>query len=216
MKATKQERQTRLEPLRDRKEQIVQKALELFVSGGYEQTSVEDITEACNMSKGNFYNYFDSKEDLVYLIREGTVQELNEEIIALEQRLGEVGPTEALRYYFKAYIWTVDKHQNAYNFLNHVVIRLGREGRRKLLQGSIDVQGLFERLLLAGIGKGVFKSVDVKLTAHNIAHLGAAWAHNRWHLRRFLNLDEYTRQQTQFVLDAILAKVASESVAEKS
>jgi AcrR family transcriptional regulator len=32
---------------------------------GYENVAVEDITKACGVAKGTFYNYFAQKQDLV-------------------------------------------------------------------------------------------------------------------------------------------------------
>lgn len=48
-----------------RKDQILMTALELFGSKGYQNTSISDITQKANLSKGSLYNYFESKEELL-------------------------------------------------------------------------------------------------------------------------------------------------------
>ncbi len=40
-------------------------ALRLFAQRGMAETSVEDITEAADVGKGTFFNYFPSKEHLL-------------------------------------------------------------------------------------------------------------------------------------------------------
>jgi AcrR family transcriptional regulator len=44
---------------------ILDAALELFGTTGYENTSMAQIAKKANISKGLIYNYFDSKEDLL-------------------------------------------------------------------------------------------------------------------------------------------------------
>lgn len=53
-----------------RKVLIIEKASELFAENGFEATSVQDITDACGISKGAFYLSFKSKEALLFAIFE--------------------------------------------------------------------------------------------------------------------------------------------------
>lgn len=48
------------------KEKIVHESLKLFSLKGFLSTSIHDILEASNTSKGGFYNHFTSKEDLFF------------------------------------------------------------------------------------------------------------------------------------------------------
>jgi AcrR family transcriptional regulator len=55
---------------RERKKQetydrLFNSAIRLFQTQGYEQTSVEQITQQADVGKGTFYNYFESKEAVV-------------------------------------------------------------------------------------------------------------------------------------------------------
>jgi TetR/AcrR family transcriptional regulator, transcriptional repressor for nem operon len=49
---------------RTSKEKLVRAARHLMLAQGYPVTSVDDIIEAAGVSKGSFYHYFDSKEEL--------------------------------------------------------------------------------------------------------------------------------------------------------
>ena len=55
------------ESLRD---QIVNASLKLFLEKGYQATTIQEIIDAANCSKGGFYHHFVSKEDLLYLIHD--------------------------------------------------------------------------------------------------------------------------------------------------
>ena len=49
----------------DRKKLILDVSLKLFAEKGYENTSISQITKEAGISKGLFYNYFESKEQLM-------------------------------------------------------------------------------------------------------------------------------------------------------
>lgn len=46
-------------------EKLYTAALELFTEQGYEETSIEDITERADVARGTFFNYFDKKEEVI-------------------------------------------------------------------------------------------------------------------------------------------------------
>ena len=48
------------------KERIIHESLKLFSLKGFLSTSINDILEAANTSKGGFYNHFASKESLLF------------------------------------------------------------------------------------------------------------------------------------------------------
>ena len=50
---------------RNTKSRIVSAAWKLFYEQGYENTTIEDIIEESETSKGSFYHYFDSKDALL-------------------------------------------------------------------------------------------------------------------------------------------------------
>ena len=49
----------------NKKQLIMEKALELFANQGFEATSVQQITDYCGISKGAFYLSFKSKDELI-------------------------------------------------------------------------------------------------------------------------------------------------------
>jgi AcrR family transcriptional regulator len=58
-----------------RRREILVAARELFVSKGYEQTSVNDILKVVDIAKGTFYYYFSSKEEVLEAIILDIVEE---------------------------------------------------------------------------------------------------------------------------------------------
>ncbi len=50
------------------KQKIINKSLQLFSVKGYYNTSINDILEATNLTKGGLYGHFKSKEDIWYAV----------------------------------------------------------------------------------------------------------------------------------------------------
>ncbi len=61
---------------RQTRERIEAAALRLFLERGFEATTIEDITEAADVSKRSFFDYFPSKEEVVAAWQDGFAREL--------------------------------------------------------------------------------------------------------------------------------------------
>jgi len=59
---------------------IADEATNLFANMGYVDFKVEDLAKKCNMSKGSMYNYFNSKDDIVFFIIQNEQQRYDDEI----------------------------------------------------------------------------------------------------------------------------------------
>lgn len=82
------------------KERIYQAAIKLLESDGFENIRIEDICRDAGVSVGSFYNYFNSKNEILELIfkqaDEYFLQRVNKNILPLE-------PKAALHNFFEAY-----------------------------------------------------------------------------------------------------------------
>jgi AcrR family transcriptional regulator len=60
------------------KESIIKHAIALFKQKGYENVTVEEITAACGIAKGTFFNYFPKKEQILLHITDTYMDRLHE------------------------------------------------------------------------------------------------------------------------------------------
>jgi len=97
-----------------KRKKIVDKAWELFAKNGYEETKVEDITKDLGISKGSFYTYFATKDELLYEVLEKIKKEAigNLENINVDQM-----PEKVLEDYAKA------KMNHAVKILNNMKLK---------------------------------------------------------------------------------------------
>ena len=75
------------------RERIFSAALRLFAERGYLETTVEDITEAADVGKGTFFNYFPTKEHVLATYGEERVANVQR---ALEKARAGKGPVLAV------------------------------------------------------------------------------------------------------------------------
>jgi DNA-binding transcriptional regulator YbjK len=57
---------------RNRSDEILQAAIEIFHQKGYAAASIQDVADTVGVLKGSLYHYIDSKEDLLARIFEGS------------------------------------------------------------------------------------------------------------------------------------------------
>ena len=67
------------------RERLFRSALSLFASKGYAETTVWDITEAADVGKGTFFNYFPSKEHILMAFGEMQLGRLEAVVCEAEQ-----------------------------------------------------------------------------------------------------------------------------------
>jgi len=77
--------------MNDRKQEVILAAQHLFMEKGFTATSIQDILDASNISKGTFYNYFSSKNECLIAILEHGHDEIT---IRRRALLSEASPAD--------------------------------------------------------------------------------------------------------------------------
>src|SRR5579871_5005622 len=75
----------------ERRERLFRAALEVFAKKGFAETTVEDITNAADLGKGTFFNYFPSKDHILLAFGEMQLAKL-QSAIEEARRTGESMP----------------------------------------------------------------------------------------------------------------------------
>ncbi len=101
----------RAEKARETHQRIAGNAVRLFLERGYEETTIEAITQAAQVSRRTFFHYFESKLAVLQAVEEGMEDEFRQEIFAVPL---EIPPIEAVR---RALLGTIARYYNT----DHVV-----------------------------------------------------------------------------------------------
>lgn len=130
----------------DTRERIFRAALKLFAERGFLETTIEDITEAADVGKGTFFNYFPSKEHVLQAF--GEIQRGKIEAALVEARSGQTPFSTLFRRMGDALL---EEPGRSPAFLRSVMIaNLSRDSVRKHMCGNLALgrQKLAEFLAL--------------------------------------------------------------------
>ncbi len=113
---------SQFEELREQsRQQIKQAALELFAKSSYANTSMAQVAKEAGVSKGLIYNYFDSKQDLLFALVEEQVAEGE---ALMEQFLETISdPLEQLIALTKATVQMVLQDINYWRFMTSLAFQ---------------------------------------------------------------------------------------------
>ena len=78
-------------------EQIIAVSSQLFVEKGYEQTSIQDILDALDLSKGGLYHHFKSKEEILEAVMHKRAQYVIDRLYTIIQNTEAENAKEKLK-----------------------------------------------------------------------------------------------------------------------
>lgn len=87
--------------VKDRKELIIYKALELYLINGYENVSITDLQSALDMGRGTMYYHFKNKDEIYVEIVNRFFLRPKQEMLRLKENIRVPDMIEALLRYFK-------------------------------------------------------------------------------------------------------------------
>src|SRR5437763_1128779 len=85
-----------------RREEILDRAVEMFAQHGFRETDLQWVAKACGVSKGTIYHYFISKEELFLTAVRRGVKRLHETIDAAKFAMTD--PVERIERAVEAYL----------------------------------------------------------------------------------------------------------------
>ncbi|GFI02622.1 MAG: TetR/AcrR family transcriptional regulator [Lachnospiraceae bacterium] len=154
-----------------KKKYIVEKAREVFLEKGFKEVTMKDIVEACDISRGGLYLYFQN------------TKELFEEVLKFEQEdtddvfdrniTKEATPSDILALFLKEQKKEILSKKPSLNvaiyeyFFRHKV-----PSKDNLLKKQFDgAVYVIEKLIQAGIQSGEFYCEDPRGAARNIMYV---------------------------------------------
>jgi AcrR family transcriptional regulator len=134
---------------------ILKEAVRLFAEHGFDVTSVQDIVNAAHVTKGAFYYYFTSKNDLLYEIHQGFMAVANrhaEEILA-----ENLPPEETLRTMIATLIQGIANFQAEVTVFFREMHRLSPEHRSAMRTERNRYEAFFGSVIERGQAEGSFR-----------------------------------------------------------
>lgn len=152
---------------RDRREEVVRVARNLFARYGLEKTTIEDIAKKIKVRKGAIYYYFKKKEDIFAVVIKREVQIL-EDLILNVLKEGKT-TQEKLKLFAKTRMRYVKEKTDEFvsireEYLVHYAFIESQ--RQDYLKWEIDT---IKKILKEGVSRGEIIDINTGLVAESIA-----------------------------------------------
>jgi AcrR family transcriptional regulator len=189
------------ELVKQRRRQIVDAAVSLFIRHGYHKTTTRALAKETGLSIGSLYEYVSSKDDVLYLVCIAIHSEVEEGIKEAMTRAshGREALTEIIREYFHV----CNRMSDHILLMYQVTHFLPEKWQKKVLETEIRITNLFVEAIRKLNESGVLRRIDedtIDLIGHNISVLGQTWAFRRWYFAKRFTLDQYIEYQTAFIM----------------
>lgn len=147
------------------RERLFRSALRLFAQKGFAETTVEDITEAADVGKGTFFNYFPSKDHILLAFSDMQLGKLEEAVAGLRASLRP----------FRDFLETLTARMTEEPLRNPGMIRALLQGylsstevREVMVRKQVRAHQLHTQMVELGQERGEIRS---DLPAAEIAHV---------------------------------------------
>lgn len=189
-----------------RREQIVEAAVELFISKGFHKTTTREISRASGFSIGTLYEYIESKEDVLYLVCDAIHQNMERGL--KEVLVNGVSGAVMLKAAIEGFLRVMDDMQDRVLLIYQEIKSLPKDTMKYVMAKEEEITSFFEEILHRGRLDGSLHIDEqlVKLMAHNIMVLGEMWTFRRWSLRKHYTLEQYIEIQTSLILGELTGK----------
>jgi AcrR family transcriptional regulator len=131
----------------DQRELILDRAAALFARGGYPGTSMNQVADACQLSKATLYHYYRDKYDLLVSIADEHVSRLQR--IVQEVQAAPRPPEAQMRELIGRLVQEYASAQNAHRVLTEDVKFLHDADRERVLDKEREVVRGFARVVAA-------------------------------------------------------------------
>ncbi|MFC7440103.1 TetR/AcrR family transcriptional regulator [Laceyella putida] len=184
----------------ERRQQIIEGAVRLFVEKGFHKTTTREIARECGLSIGTMYEYIQSKEDVLYLVCDDIHSDLENRL--LEAVTESDTGIESLRKGLKQLFRVMEEMRPLVLLIYQETKSLPKDKMRYVLSKEEEITGFFERILQKGLQDGTIRiePSSIKLMAHNIMVMGQMWTFRHWSLGKHYDVHEYTERQMALLL----------------
>jgi AcrR family transcriptional regulator len=181
------------ELVKERRRQIVDAAVKLFIEHGYHKTTTRALAKATGLSIGSLYEYVSTKDDVLYLVCIAIHTEVEHGVKEALARptVGKAALAEVIREYF---------------LVTHF---LPLKWQEKVLEAELRITNLFIEAMRELRALGKIPQLDddtIILMGHNISVIGHTWTFRRWYFAKQFTIEQYIEQQTEFIMSFLEKK----------
>ena len=155
-----------------KKQLIIDRATEIFAAKGYRDVTMKDIVEACEISRGGLYLYYDSTESLFLDVIRAQDEEEEETGKSMVERLRVASSAELLLWFLKEQKKEILKRKNSLSVAVYEYAFYCRQAVRNnnIKQRFETATLVLEKILARGSETGEFLCDDPSGMASNMMY----------------------------------------------
>lgn len=171
-----------------RRSQIVNAAVRLFSERGYYQTTIDDVAQAAEVSKGLVYRYFTNKDDLLFYCLRYVLDKYEPEDV--QQLIAKRGPLGALNEILSTHCALAQEHIREVILAYKSTSDLSAKHRREIKILESRIVRAIRQALEACVHGGLMHAVNLDIMAYQYVMYGHTWALKHWtYGDRYTHLD---------------------------
>jgi len=136
------------------RERLFRAALKLFADKGFAETTVEDITNAADVGKGTFFNYFPSKEHILIAFSDMQLSKLQDTVDQMRDR------PEPMRSFFRSMTLRMTEEPAKAPDVVRAILQANLSSssvRSVMRERNTRAEGLLTQLVQIGQERGEFR-----------------------------------------------------------
>lgn len=181
---------------------MIHAARELFAEKGYAETSVQEIVTAASVTKGAFYYYFSSKDEILEILHD---EFLEYEMSLADELRGYGGtPPERLRRLVKDLIRSIVIYRRNVRVFFQEIDRLPEARRLEIERRRRVYQKYVEDIVTEGMAEGYFRR-DIDPAVATLGIFGLANYTHRWLHEGRLPIEDVVDMLAGMAVEAIRA-----------
>ncbi len=195
------------ELVKERRRQIVDAAVKLFIKYGYHKTTTRALAKETGLSIGSLYEYVSTKDDVLYLVCIAIHTEVEQGVQEALARptVGKAALAEVIREFFLV----CNRMSDHVLLMYQVTHFLPLKWQEKVLEAELRITNLFIEAMRELRELGKLPQLDddtINLIGHNISVIGHIWAFRRWYFAKNFTIEQYIEQQTEFIMSFLEEK----------
>jgi AcrR family transcriptional regulator len=138
----------------DTRERLFRAALKLFADKGFTETTVEDITNAADVGKGTFFNYFPSKEHILIAFSDMQLSKLQTTVDEMREK------AEPMRSFFRSMTLRMTEEPAKAPDVVRAILQANLSSssvRSVMRERNTRAEGLLTQLVQIGQERGEFR-----------------------------------------------------------
>jgi len=143
-----------------RKEQIIQKALEIMKERGFSGLTMRDLAKSLGMEAASLYNHIASKDDLLERVCFGIATQLEEGILEVNDVY--FNAVERLESAVRSHVYVLTQNLDASFVFVHEWRYLKKKKKSAFIKRRNQYEKEFRKIIQLGIDEGAFEEVDPK------------------------------------------------------